>query len=180
MALTRRSFLGLSAGGLAMLSLGAVGLSLRPHDPISTATPPQTLTERQYSTLTHVADRLCPGGEGLPSARDLQLTDHLDQALAEFHPGLTKELTMLLDLLENPVVGLLLHGRSTPFSTSSAEEQLDTLMAWKTHKLKTLRLGFKALCNLTNFHYWSKRQTHAITGYPGPPDFRGTLTGGMP
>lgn len=168
MALSRRRLLLLAPAALAV---GAGGLALWPG---ALRPPPGTLrvlSEREWSILAAAAQALCPGADGLPSADELEIASTLDAAFASFHPGDVAELKQALRLLDNALPGLLLDGRWGPFSRASAQARAQTLLAWRTSRIRLRRRVYKALHGLVMTTYWGHPRTWPHVGYPGPPDF---------
>ena len=176
---SRRSLLKLGLGGATVLAVGGVGLSLR--DPVSVPAPSwlQVFSEREYSICAAIADTMCPGGGGLPSALALDVPAKLDRLLASTHPGIGKEIRQVLHLFENPVASLLFDQRLTPFSHLDALGRAEALERWRSSGLLVRRQAYKGLHGLINAAYWGDPRTHAHTGYPGPPDY-GNLLGATP
>tara|TARA_B100000683_G_C12470442_1_gene547602 strand:+ start:701 stop:1276 length:576 start_codon:yes stop_codon:yes gene_type:complete len=172
MVSTRRSLLkkGLVGGGL--LAVSGVGLSLQPGQDIPV--PPQglkILTPQNYATLMAIIPHVLPVSKGFPSTGDIQVAQRVDDLLALLHPADGAELAQALQVIENPVLGLVLDGRFRPFSVSSATEQEQTLRNWKTSRLAVRRTGYVALTGLIKSCYFSHPKTYAAVGYPGPPDY---------
>jgi hypothetical protein len=156
-----------------LLALGGVGLALRPGADI--ALPGmvlQVLTPRQYIILAAVADRLCPGGPGRPSASDVGVASKVDALMALLHEGDAAELCQGLMLIENALVGLLLDGRPTPFTLLGPTEQDAVLHTFRTSRIPIRRTIYKALRGLVAASYWGDPLLYASSGYPGPPDYR--------
>lgn len=168
MGLTRRQLLKYGAGGAALLALGGIGLSLQRTITRTPRAELAALSEREFSILAAVADRIAPGGDGFPSAWDAHVPEKLDALFATMHPGAVDELKQALALLENAAAGLLLDGRTSTFTGSSGDEQDDILQAWRTSNLQVRRTAFKALNGLIGATYWSSSDVFAAIGYPGP------------
>lgn len=171
MAMTRRGFLGLSAGGAALLALGGVGVALQPTVARTSAVALRALTPRQFSVLAAFADRACPGGDGFPTAAEVQVAEKVDGLLATMHPADAAELGQALLLFDNALVGLLMDGRLATFSAAAPDVQDATIMAWRTSKIATRRQVYKAIRGLVAASYYASPETYAAVGYPGPPDF---------
>ena len=156
--------------GAGVLALGAVGLGVRRG-----ATHPvpalQAFDARAFRTLEAVVDRVVPGGDGFPSPRELGIAAQIDAHVATLHPADQAELQQALHLLENALAGLLLDGRTQPFSVASPEARDRALRAWQSSSIGALRRGFKALRGLCASTYFGNPAVYAAVGYPGPPDF---------
>ncbi len=171
MALTRRTLLRYGLGGALALAAGGLGLALFPGQSRAPRRPLQALTERDYAILAAIADRLCPGAPGLPSAGELDVAGHVDALMARLHPADVAEFQQLLALFENALVRALLHGSPVPFSRAAPAVQDASLEAWRTSALPFRRLAFKALRGLVAATYWAQPETWPHIGYPGPPRF---------
>lgn len=171
MDLSRRSLLRVGAGGVAVLAVGGTALSAAAPSPRDPATPLRALSPRAFAILSAVADRICPGGEGLPSASDLRVAESIDALLTAAHPALVGELHQVLYLLENPVAGWLIDGRRGRFTYADAAEQERILLAWRDHPRTLMRTAFFALRDLVSPTYWSNPALWPALGYPGPPNY---------
>lgn len=156
-----------------MLALGGVGLALRPGADVALpSTVLQVLTPRQYGILVALADRLCPGGPGRPSASEVGVASKVDALMAVLHPADAAELCQGLLLVENALVGLILDGRPTPFTRLDPAEQDAVLRTFRSSRLPIRRIVYKALRGLVAASYWGDPLLYASAGYPGPPDYR--------
>jgi hypothetical protein len=171
MATSRRNLLTGGLAAAALLAAGGVGLALRPGAP-----PPQpaillALTPQQYGILVAVAARICPGGDGTPTATEIGVAGKVDALLSTMHPADAAELGQGLLLIENALVGLLLDGRVTPFTLLGPAEQDEVLDTFRTSRIPIRRSVFKALRGLIAASYWGDPRMYATAGYPGPPDY---------
>lgn len=164
----RRTILKAGMLGSALLAVGGVGLALREGTPRAPAVALRVLDARGFSTLAAAAEVLVPGGAGLPSPSEVQVTETVDAALAHCHPGVQKEMKQLLSLLENALAGLLLDGRPRCFSACDHATRERVLASWQTAYNPLLRSGFKALHGFCSGAYWSSSAVAPLIGYPGP------------
>ena len=171
--MNRRTVLRFGLGGAALLAVGGIGLSLRGGVPRAPARPLQALSEREFAVLAAVADCILPGGEGFPSAAELQVAERTDALLAASDPRVVEELGSLLRLMDNALAGLLLGGSPTPFTALSAAEQEALLTSWRDSSLALKKGAFKALRSACLLAYFTNPGSFAAVGYPGPPDFSG-------
>ena len=172
MGSTRRSLLkkGLVGGGL--LAISGVGLSLQPGKEIAIPTQGlKILTPQTYATLTAIIPHVLPVSKAFPGTDEIQVAQRVDDLLALLHPADGAELAQALQVIENPVLGLVLDGRFRPFSMAPDATQEQTLRNWKTSRLAVRRTGYVALTGLIKSCYFSHPQTYAAVGYPGPPDY---------
>lgn len=157
---------------MALLSvLGAGAVALQPGRLRAPRGPLQVLDDRTFSTLAAVADRVCPGGEGLPSAWELGVPEKVDLLLGSLHPGNAGELRQVLVLLESGLAGLVFDGRMRAFTQCSPETQDQVLERWRTSGWMIRKSAYKALVSAISASYWSDPRTWAHLGYPGPPRF---------
>lgn len=169
MSLSRRTVLRYGLGGAALLAVGGVGLGLRPGVLREPKAPLRALDAVAFSVLAAVAERVAPGGQGFPAASALGVPEKVDALLASSDPGLAAEVSQALKLLENALTGLLLEGRTRPFTACSAAEQDAVLESWRTSGLLVRRQVYKALRGLCASAYYASPETYAAVGYPGPP-----------
>lgn len=169
----RRLLQGSGAAVAAAVGLGGglVAVSLLPPNHRDPRAPLRVLTPRAFSILAAVADRICPGADGLPTAWDLEVPEGLDLLLDRLHPGVGAELVQALLFLENPVAGTVLDGRMARFTQSPPDVQDEALRAFGGSKLGVRRQAYQALSGLISATYWSHPATWAHVGYPGPPRF---------
>lgn len=178
---TRRTLLAVGTAGAVALALGGVGLALQATVPRPPDGPLKALDARAFSILAAVADRICPGGAGLPTASEARVPEKLDDLLSTLDPAVTVELSQLLRLIENALVGFAFDRRIRAFTALAPERQDAVLEGWRTSRLPLRRAGFRALAGLCNASYWATPSTWPHTGYPGPPDFTAFVpTGGAP
>ena len=164
----RRSFLKLGFGASLVLAAGGLGLGLQSSLLRTPAVPLSALTQRQYSVLTAIVDRIHPGGEGWPSGSELQVAEKLDKLFASANPGLAKEFGLALLLLENALTGFLFGQRVKPFTRCSPEVQDRILASWQTSSLDFRRTVFKGINGLCTATYWAAPELRKGIGYPGP------------
>ena len=170
--INRRRLLALSAGGAALLAAGGLGIGLQ-----STVlrTPRRALLAldlRTFSVLAAVADRFCPGGEGLPTAWALEVPEDVDAFLASNHPGVAADVRQGLLLVENGLPGLLLDLDPRPFTARPPDAQDAALQGMATSRLALRRTLYKALLGMVTATYWGHPETFAASGYQ-PLDFTG-------
>ena len=123
---TRRTLLTVGAAGALALALGGVGLALQGTVPRVPAQALRALDARSFSILAAIVDRLCPGGDGLPTAAEALVAEKLDALLYSLDPAVTVELSQLLRLTENALVGFAFEGRIRSFTALSPARLVDT------------------------------------------------------
>ncbi|MCK6505665.1 hypothetical protein L6R53_20090 [Myxococcota bacterium] len=171
MSTSRRGILKIGLGGAALLAAGGLGLGLWPGASREPLAPLQALSPRAFGVLAAVARTFCPGGDGLPSADELDIAGALDATIATLHPADQAELQQVLLLVDNALVGALLDGRPQPFSRADDATRRATLLSWRESRIPLRRTAYKALRGLVMAAYWGHPRLYAAAGYPGPPDF---------
>ncbi len=171
MGTTRRRFLTYGLGGVALLALPAIGLSLRRSVLVEPKATLLTFSERQYSTLVAVADTLCPGDADLPSAQDVDVAGQLDLLFSRCHPAVGADIAAALDLMENALAGALLDQRFQTFTACTADARAQVLDDWSHSGITLRRAVFKALRGFVMAAYWGSAATWPAIGYGGMPDY---------
>ncbi|MBA2322124.1 MAG: gluconate 2-dehydrogenase subunit 3 family protein [Deltaproteobacteria bacterium] len=151
-------------GATAGVALVAMPTAIRRDLP-----PLRALDPASASILAAVADVVCPGGDGLPTATEIGVVGRVDALLASMHPGAVADFTSLLGLLESALFGLLLDGRPRPFSACDPAQRAAGLERWRTSRIPERRTGYRALHGLVSGAYWSHPAVFPHTGYPGSP-----------
>ncbi|MED5464179.1 MAG: gluconate 2-dehydrogenase subunit 3 family protein [Myxococcota bacterium] len=171
MDVSRRNLLKLGLGGAALLSVGGVGLALRPTVLVQPRSGLRALDQQTYSILAAMAERIVPQQEGFPRASDVGVADKLDTLLWAMHPADVRELRQGLLLVENALAGLVLDGRWSSFTGSPPEVQDQALEALRTSWIPLRRSLYRAIYGLVSGTYWSQPGLYALAGYGGPPEF---------
>jgi hypothetical protein len=151
-----------------VVSAGGLALVLQPSLLVQPQGALRVLDGQQYSILAAIAGRICPGGDGFPSASDIDVAGRVDALLDRLPAGTAGEITALLSAFESPLVGLLLDGRPRTFSTCAPEEQDAVLAEWRDSRLPQRRTAFLALQHLCSGAYWTHPAVLRAMGYPGP------------
>jgi long-chain-alcohol oxidase len=143
------------------------------------------LTPRQRAALEDICDTFCPGGSGVPSARELGVADALTGLVAR-NPRAPerKQLQALLGLWDNPALGLLGGGGFKRFSAMTPEQREAVLLSWGESRLPQRRAVFQALRKGALLFYYmlpgpggDRNPAWDAIGYDGP---LGTLEGAPP
>ncbi len=167
MKLTRRHVLAAIGGLGAVGAAGAAGLSLQPTVARTPRGDLKVLDVARFSVLAAVADCICPGGDGLPTAADIGVAEKVDALLHMTDPGLATEITGLLDLLESPLAGLVLDSRPRPFTALTPDARTAVLERWRTSAILQRRTGYRAVHGLCSASYWSDPRCYPATGFTG-------------
>lgn len=164
----RRTFFKVAIAGASVLAVGGAALVFRPSVLRTPRTTLVALSEKEFSVLAAVADRVAPARAPLPSAWEVQVPEKIDALLATVEAGTRDEIRQALNLLESAAAGMLLDGRTSTFTASSPEEQDRVLAAWRSSDLAPRRQAFKALNSLCGATYWADPAVYRHIGYPGP------------
>jgi hypothetical protein len=130
------------------------------------------LSPGERDTLVAAAERIVPGGDGLPAPGDIGVAAKVDAAMTLLHPADVEEIRQGLMLLESAVVGLLLDARPTRFTDCDPAARDEALADWRSSRITLRRKAFKAIHGLISAAYWASPEVYPGIGYPGPPDFR--------
>jgi long-chain-alcohol oxidase len=134
------------------------------------------LTPRQRRALDDICDTFCPGGNGIPSARELGVADALTGLVAR-NPRAPerKQLQALLGLWDTPALGLLGGGGFKRFSAMTPEERETVLLSWGESRLPQRRAVFQALRKGALLFYYmlpgpggERNPAWDAIGYDGP------------
>ncbi len=160
--MSRRAFL-VRAGGLlvaASLPVGCAGPAFRaPGFQLRYFSP------FEYAVVTRVADRIVPGGYGLPDPGSLGVARQADGVLALLDPSLEADFHQLLTLFDRVPI---LAGRLGSFLTQGPRGADAYLAAWENSPFELLRHGFQGLRRLAAAVYYADPRTWAILHYAGP------------
>lgn len=151
--------------------IGGVGLAVRPSRMKEARRALAVLSPKQFSTLAAVADTLCPGGDGFPSAWEVLVPEKVDALLAAKAPADADEFALVLDLVESALVNAVLEQSPQTFSQSSDPRRARTLQSMAHSSLIERQSMFVALRGLCCASYWSDPKVYVHTGYRGPPNF---------
>jgi hypothetical protein len=162
----RRVLLGI--GGLAATGMAGVTALTLQAGRAWDGPAGSVLTQEELGIVAALVEVFCPAVPGLPGGLELDVPSKVDALLAANALGVGQEVKQVLALLESPLVGLVLDGRATPFSSSSAEVRQATLLSWQQSDLALRRTAFKALRALCLGSYWSDPRVWRHCGYPGP------------
>ncbi len=132
---------------------------------MSTAVNTEFFTGARRAVFLAIASRIVPD-EGAPSPganSDATLTA-AEKFLADQDEATRAKLRLLLRVFEWRAV--LRFGKR--FSHLSAEKQDAYLRAWQNSRLQLFRFGFSSLRNLVLLSFYTRPESWATIGYPGP------------
>ena len=168
--LPRRRFLQGGLLGGALLALGGGTLALRATRLVPT--PPEgllVLSPGQYAVVDAFVRRMVPPRPGFPTHEEVRTAFNADRILAGAEAGAQEDFRTLLDLFESALAGLLLTGRTAPFTRLSPEAQDAVIADWRDSGLVLRRTGYHALRALAAGAYYGSPRVWPAVGYPGPP-----------
>ena len=134
--------------------------------PDAPATTADWLTPAQLRALEAVCDALIPSvappngatdpyGLYARSAHDLDIAGLAARLLAEESPETQASFRQLLDLLANPLAGILLYGRPKSFLSMPPAEREAALRRMSTSAVATVRQGFQGIKRLATLLFYS-------------------------
>jgi hypothetical protein len=167
----RRGFVkkGLFGGALLVLG-GGSGLWLFPSRAVARPTRAlAVLDEPAFQVVCAIAARVVPLDDADPAA----IAHGVDEALARAPVEAQRDLKRLLGLFENALPGLLLDGRTAPFTRLGPAAQDRVLESWRDSRLVLRRGGYNALRKLCLAAYYVDPRTWKALRYIGPPGVGG-------
>lgn len=170
-SLSRRHFLQVSLGASAFLSTVGLTASLSGCSANTSANGFAVLRSSDLPFLRALIPVLINGSVQptlLPQAIDDTL-QCIDSGLSRISPAMLKLTQQLLDVLTLPFTRGPLTGVWTAWETATNEQVQHFLNRWQNSSLNLLRQGHAALLQLTLMAWYSRPQSWAHCGYPGPP-----------
>jgi hypothetical protein len=170
-ALSRRELL--KVGLCASVFLSTVGLaaSLSGCSASTAASGFSTLRSSDLPFLQALIPVVLDGslnGVSLPQAIDGTLHS-IDHSLQSLSPQMLKVTQQLFDVLALPLTRGPLTGVWGGWENAGGEQVQAFLQRWQHSSLDLLRLGHGALLQLTLMAWYSRPESWAHCGYPGPP-----------
>jgi hypothetical protein len=162
-SLSRRSFLRLSAGMVALSRLRPVLAA--------TATTPavgfQVLSPADAAIFGAIAARMVDcGTAGFPKLSDTQAMTVIDQTLLVIDASLQSQVRWLLKIVQ--YCPPLVIRRLSTFTGLSDTDQDEVLRRWSRSNYEIGRIGFRALKNLSMLGYYSQDVVWPFIHYRGP------------
>lgn len=170
-ALSRRGLLKFSLGATAFLATAGMGASL---SGCSSSVPANGFTTLRSADLMFLRALL-------PVMLDGALTDAnrstavedtlktLDNGLNHLSPEMLKLTRQLFDVLGMAVTRGPLTGIWGSWENASADDIRAFLNRWENSSLSLLRMGHSSLLQMVMMAWYSRRESWAHCGYPGPP-----------
>ncbi|MEZ1317538.1 twin-arginine translocation pathway signal protein [Pseudomonas fluorescens] len=170
-ALSRRGLLQLSVGATAFLATAGLGASLSGCSSDVPANGFAMLRSADLLFLRALIPVMLEGGvavEQMPQAREGTLKT-LDNGLAHLSPEMLKLTRQLFDVLAMAVTRGPLTGIWGSWENASPEQMRHFLRRWENSSLSLLRMGHSSLQQMVLMAWYSRRESWAHCGYPGPP-----------
>jgi hypothetical protein len=170
-ALSRRGLLKFSLGASAFLATAGLGASL---SGCSSSIPADGFVMLRSGDLLFLRalipvmlDGAVVAGK-IPMAVD-QTLHCLDNSLNHLSPEMLKLTRQLFDVLGMAVTRGPLTGIWGSWENASADEIRHFLDRWENSSLSLLRMGHSSLLQLVMMAWYSRTESWAHCGYPGPP-----------
>jgi hypothetical protein len=170
-ALSRRGLLKFSLGATAFLATAGLGASLSGCSSSIAANGFITLRDGDLLFLRALIPVMLDGAvaaEKMPGAVDGTLKS-LDYSLNHLSPEMLKLTRQLFDVLGMAVTRGPLTGIWGSWENASAEAMRHFLERWENSSLSLLRMGHSSLQQMVMMAWYTRAESWAHCGYPGPP-----------
>ena len=170
-ALSRRGLLKFSLGASAFLATAGLGASLSGCSSSIQASGFTILRSGDLLFLRALIPVMLDGAVvagKMPMALD-QTLHCLDNGLNHLSPEMLKLTQQLFDVLGMAVTRGPLTGIWGSWENASADEIRHFLDRWENSSLSLLRMGHSSLLQLVMMAWYSRAESWAHCGYPGPP-----------
>ncbi|PYC26369.1 twin-arginine translocation pathway signal protein [Pseudomonas jessenii] len=170
-ALSRRGLLKFSLGATAFLATAGLGASLTGCSSSVAANGFVSLRDGDLLFLRALIPVMLHGAvaaEKMPGAVDGTLKS-LDYSLDHLSPEMFKLTRQLFDVLGMAVTRGPLTGIWGSWENASAEAMRHFLDRWENSSLSLLRMGHSSLQQMVMMAWYTRAESWAHCGYPGPP-----------
>lgn len=170
-ALSRRGLLKFSLGASAFLATAGLGASLSGCSASQPASGFLALRSADLPFVRAVMPVMLDGAvaaDALPAALEGALQS-LDRNLAYLSPEMLKLTRQLFDVLAMAVTRGPLTGIWGAWENASGDDIRHFLQRWENSSLSLLRMGHSSLLQLVMMAWYSRAESWAHCGYPGPP-----------
>lgn len=170
-ALSRRGLLKFSLGATAFLATAGLGASLSGCSSSVAANGFVSLRDGDLLFLRALIPVMLDGAvaaEKMPGAVDGTLKS-LDYSLDHLSPEMLKLTRQLFDVLGMAVTRGPLTGIWGSWEIASAEAMRHFLDRWENSSLSLLRMGHSSLQQMVMMAWYTRAESWAHCGYPGPP-----------
>lgn len=170
-ALSRRGLLKFSLGATAFLATAGLGASLSGCSSSVTANGFAALRDGDLLFLRALIPVMLVGAvasEKMPGAIDGTLKS-LDYSLDHLSPEMLKLTRQLFDVLGMAVTRGPLTGIWGSWENAGPEAMRHFLERWQNSSLSLLRMGHSSLQQMVMMAWYTRAESWAHCGYPGPP-----------
>ncbi|MNF48011.1 MULTISPECIES: twin-arginine translocation pathway signal protein [unclassified Pseudomonas] len=170
-ALSRRGLLKFSLGATAFLATAGLGASLSGCSASTPASGFAVLRSSDLPFLRALLPVMLDGAiapEKMPAALEGTLKS-LDDSLNHLSPEMLKLTQQLFDVLAMPVTRGPLTGIWGAWENASGDDIRRFLQRWENSSLSLLRMGHSSILQLVMMAWYSRAESWAHCGYPGPP-----------
>ncbi|WP_166361289.1 twin-arginine translocation pathway signal protein [Pseudomonas akapageensis] len=169
--LSRRGLLKFSLGASVFLATAGVGASLSGCSSSHPASGYKALRDSDLPMLRALIAVLLAGSQSADKMQDAVAgtLQSLDYSLDHLSPEMLKLTRQLFDVLAMPVTRGPLTGIWGAWENASAEQIRHFLARWQNSSLDLLRMGHSSLVQLVMMAWYSRAESWAHCGYPGPP-----------
>ena len=171
-ALSRRGLLKFSLGASAFLTTVGLGASLSGCSSSTPASGYAMLRSADLLFLRALIPVMLEDAvtvEKMPSSV-VDTLRTLDNGLAHLSPEMLKLTRQLFDVLGITVTRGPLTGIWGSWENASSEDIREFLDRWENSSLSLLRMGHSSLQQMVMMAWYSRSESWAHCGYPGPPD----------
>lgn len=171
-ALSRRGLLKFSLGATAFLATAGLGASLSGCSSSVTANGFAALRDGDLLFLRTLIPVMLEGAvtsEKMPGAVDGTLKS-LDYSLDHLSPEMLKLTRQLFDVLGMAVTRGPLTGIWGSWENAGPEAMRHFLERWQNSSLSLLRMGHSSLQQMVMMAWYTRAESWAHCGYPGPPN----------
>ena len=169
--LSRRGLLKFSLGATAFLATAGLGASLSGCSSSVAANGFVSLRDGDLLFLRALIPVMLDGAvaaEKMPAAVEGTLKS-LDDSLDHLSPEMLKLTRQLFDVLGMAVTRGPLTGIWGSWENASAEAMRHFLDRWENSSLSLLRMGHSSLQQMVMMAWYTRAESWAHCGYPGPP-----------
>ena len=170
-ALSRRGLLKFSLGASAFLATAGLGASLSGCSSNTVASGFATLRSGDLLFLRALIPVMLDGAvvvEKMPAAVEGTLKS-LDYSLDHLSPEMLKLTRQLFDVLGMSITRGPLTGIWGSWENATGEDIRHFLDRWENSSLSLLRMGHSSLLQMVMMAWYSRAESWAHCGYPGPP-----------
>ena len=169
--LSRRGLLKVGLFGSAFLATAGVTASLSGCSASVPASGLATLRSSDLPFLRALIPVVLAGAvkaEAMPAAVEKTIAG-IDYSLTRFSPEMLKLTVQLFDVLALPITRGPLTGVWGSWESASPADVQAFLERWQNRSISLLKMGHASLLQLVMMSWYSRAESWAHCGYPGPP-----------